>query len=140
MERPDSNPSAPLPADAVDVAGLVSDYGELGLELSRALIDFYKDIYGRGPVAVKTFFSAQVAVTVLHTILTPGEQTLMAGEKLEEIEQMRLRTAEIVRPRLIGLAEEILGREVAAAVTGIGLREDIATETFFLAPGPAIVP
>lgn len=109
-------------------------------KLARVLVDFYKDVYGRGPVAMTTVVSPEIAVTVLHSILTPGEETLVAGGKPETVEQMRLRTAEIAKPRLIGLAEEALGEKVAASVTGIGLRENIATETFFLVPTPDIAP
>jgi len=45
---------------------------------------------------------------------------------------------EVVKPRLIALAEEALGMEVGASVTGIGVLDDVATETFLLAsaPGP----
>jgi uncharacterized protein YbcI len=141
MEKPsDFIPSVPSPADAAEAAALIPDFDEAGSKLSRTLVDFYKDIYGRGPVTVRTLFAPQVAVTVLHTVLTPAEQTLVAGGKLTEVEQMRLRTAEVVRPRLIVLAEEALGEGVAASVTGIGLQEDVATETFFLVPDPALAP
>lgn len=129
MRPDDSIPSLSLSTGEPDLS-------EVGAKLSRGLVDFYKQIYGRGPVAVKTLLSAEVAVTVLHAVLTPGEQTLAGGGKLVEVEQMRLRTAEVAKPRLIALAEEALGEQVAAVVTGIGVRDDVATETFFLAPGP----
>ncbi|HKT83237.1 MAG TPA: Na-translocating system protein MpsC family protein [Solirubrobacterales bacterium] len=133
MDRPDSVSAPPLPADAVDGARVVPDFDEPGSKLSRDLVDFYKHIYGRGPAAVKTLVSAEVAVTVLYAVFNPGEQTLIAGGKLTEVEQMRLRTAEVARPRLVSLAEEALGRPVVTSVTGIGTREEVATETFFLA-------
>ena len=107
---------------------------DAGSKLSRSLVDFYKGLYGRGPVAAETLVSTGVAVTIMHSVLTPGEQTLVAGGKLIEVEQMRLRTAEIAKPRLIALAEEALEVEVKASVTGIEVGDDIVTETFFLAP------
>lgn len=138
MEKPDEPIYSVSPAAGSE--GGLRDFDETAAQLSRGLVDFYKRIYGRGPVAAKTLLSPQVAVTVLHSVLTPSERTLIAGGKLAEIEQMRLRTAEVAKPRLIVLAEEALGEAVAASVTGIGVREDVATEAFFLAPGPGLAP
>src|SRR6187200_437345 len=96
---------------------------DVELELSRRLVAFYKDLHGRGPITARSLISSEIAVTVMREILTPGEQTLVAGGRLVEVEQMRLRTAEIVRPRLLNLAAEVLGAEVTASVTGIGIDE-----------------
>jgi|GEM_PF-4815354 len=138
MEQLDPMISVSLAADVVDAAGVAPGLDEAGTKLSRALVDFYKDIYGRGPVTVSTLFSAEVAVVILHTILSPGEQTLVAGGKLTEVEQMRLRIAEVAKPRLVSLAEEALGEAIAVSVTGIDAGADVATETFFLASGSAL--
>ena len=135
MERSDPTISVTLPADAAD-AGDICDFDAAGSKLSRGLVDFYKSIYGRGPVAVRIFLSPEAAVGILHTVLTSGEQTLAAGGKLLEVEQMRLRIADVARPRLISMAEEALGKAVKASVTGIGVHENVATETFFLASDP----
>lgn len=110
------------------------DHTDEGSKLSHGLVDFYKDIYGRGPVTAKTLFTVDVAVTVMHAVLTPAELTLVAGGKMAEVEQMRLRTAEVAKPRLIAMVEEALERKVTASVTGIGVRDDVGTETFLLAP------
>jgi uncharacterized protein YbcI len=113
---------------------------EAGTKLSRGLIEFYKDLYGRGPTRVRTVVSAELAVTAMHEILTVGERTLVAGGKVAEIERTRLRAAEITRPQLIALAAEVLGVEVTASVTGISVEDDLATETFLLAPrGEAVL-
>jgi uncharacterized protein YbcI len=109
-------------------------HSEAGARLSRRLTEFYKDLYGRGPTAVSTVISPELAATAMHEILTAGEQTLVAGGKVAEVEGMRLRTAEIMRPQLIALAEEALGVEVATSVTGISAGENLATETFLLLP------
>jgi uncharacterized protein YbcI len=114
---------------------LSPEASEIGMRLSRCLIEFYKDLYGRGPTSVRTVLSPEVAATAMHEVLTAGEQTLVAGDKAAEVEKMRLRTAEVVRPQLIALAEEALGVEVTASVTGIGVSDNLTTETFLLAPG-----
>jgi uncharacterized protein YbcI len=114
-----------------------STASELGLRLSRSLIEFYKDLHGRGPTGVRTVLSPELAATAMYGVLTAGERTLVAGGKIAEVEEMRLRTAEVVRPRLIALAEEVLGLEVTASVTGLCVSDDLATEAFLLAPPPA---
>jgi len=110
---------------------------DVELELSRRLVAFYKDLHGRGPIMARSLLLPEMAVTVMRQVLTPGEQTLVAGGRLVEVEQMRLRTAEVVRPRLLALAAEVLETEVTASVTGIGVDDDLATETFLLAPEAA---
>lgn len=107
--------------------------GEREKRLSRQLVEFYKGLHGRGPIAARTTLSPELATTVLYEILTPGEQTLVVGGRLESVEQMRLRTADLLRSQLIDLAEEALGVEVTGSVTGIGVRENVASETFLLA-------
>lgn len=129
----DSSPSSLHPGSG-SADGTIPDERER--RLSRGLVEFYKNLHGRGPIAARTLLSPVLALTVMHEILTPGEQTLVGGGKLLGVEQMRLRTAEFVRPQLIELAEDVLEEEVTASVTGIGVLENIVTETFFLASAP----
>lgn len=126
--------ASPLDPD-VTVVDAPAAFAERGSALSRRLVAFYKELHGRGPIAAKTILSPALATTVLFGALTPGEQTLVAGGKVVDVEQMRLRTAELGRFRLTALAEEVLGVEVMTSITGIGVRDDCATETFLLRPG-----
>jgi len=110
---------------------------EAAAKLSRCLIEFYKDLFGRGPTGVKTALSPELATVAMHEVLTVGEQTLVAGGKASEVEKMRLRTADIMRPQLIELAEESLGVAITTSVTGIRAADNLITEAFILAPGAA---
>jgi uncharacterized protein YbcI len=104
-------------------------------EISRAMVQVYKDQFGRGPTKVRTFYAGPDAVVCLleHTF-TPAERNLQALGEHQRLRDIRLLFQYAERSRYTAPIEHITGRRVRAFISGIDTSSDIASELFVFEP------
>ncbi len=122
-------------SDGGSAASAAGRDGELSAELARRLVQFHKDVHGRGPTAAKATICEDVAVVVLRGVLTKVERTLTDADRRREVVELRLRTGEVTRERRAGLVAKLLGLPVLAATAALDIDHDLLVETFVLAVG-----
>jgi uncharacterized protein YbcI len=129
----DVTTAGPGPADRSEDAGS-SDRRPLS-EISTALVQVYKDQFGRGPTKVRTHYAGpDTIVCLLEHTFTPAELRLQAMDEHQRLRDIRLFFQYAERSRFTEPVERVTGRRVKAFVSGIDTHSDIACELFVLEP------
>src|ERR1700734_2351416 len=126
------------PAGATSMEGFesaaASERGALR-EISTAMVQIYKDQFGRGPTKVRTNYAGRdVLVCTLEHTLTPAERNLQAMGEHERLRDIRLLFQYAEESRFVTPVERITGRKVKAFISGIDTNADVACELFVLHP------
>jgi uncharacterized protein YbcI len=104
-------------------------------EISTAMVQIYKDQFGRGPTKVRTNYAGpDTAVCLLEATLTPAERNLQAMGEHQRLRDIRLLCQYAEESRFTAPVERITGRKVRAFISGIDTNADIACEMFVLHP------
>src|SRR3978361_552870 len=100
-------------------------------EISLAMVQIYKDQFGRGPTKVRTNYAGPdvLACTLEHTF-TPAERNLQAMGEHQRLRDIRLLFQYAEESRFTEPIERITGRNVKAFISGIDTNADIACEMF----------
>jgi uncharacterized protein YbcI len=97
----------------------------LSTRLRSAVVQFYKDCFGRGPVQVRVTLGDGVAVCLLSGAMTVAERTVLAGPDAgrarDRVKRWHREVLEANRDRLAGAVEEVLGARVRS------LHHDLST-------------
>jgi uncharacterized protein YbcI len=109
-------------------------------EISYAMVQIYKDQFGRGPTKVRTNYAGPdvLACTLEHTF-TPAERNLQAMGEHQRLRDIRLLFQYAEEARFTEPVERITGRKVKAFISGIDTNADVACELFVLHPEPSSV-
>jgi uncharacterized protein YbcI len=110
-------------------------------EISNALVQVYKDQFGRGPTKVRTYYAGpDTLVCLLEDTFTPAERRLQALGEHQRLRDIRLFFQYAEKGRFTEPIERITGRQVKAFISGIDTDADVACELFVLEPeaGPVI--
>jgi uncharacterized protein YbcI len=116
--------------------------GLLMVELSNAMVQLYKELFGRGPTKARTSFAGpDLLVTTLENSLTRIERTMADAGEHERLRDLRMHFQYMHEDDFIGTVEQITGRKVRAFVSGMDTKRDVASELFYLEPrsGPAAI-
>jgi uncharacterized protein YbcI len=112
--------------------------GLMMVELSNAMVRFYKELFGRGPTKVRTSFAGpDLLVTTLENSLTLIERTMADAGEHERLRDLRMHFQYLGEDDFVETVERITGRKVRAFVSGMDTRRDVASELFYLEPEPA---
>jgi uncharacterized protein YbcI len=106
--------------------------GETLSKITSAIVGLYREHFGRGPTAAKTYALDDVVVCVLRDGLTVIEKTLFNGGKADTVRTMRAAFQDAVADRFTGAIEELTGRKVTAFMSQAHVGPDLAIEVFFL--------
>jgi uncharacterized protein YbcI len=106
--------------------------GETLSKITSAMVGLYRDHFGRGPTAAKTYALDDIVVCVLRDGLTVIEKTLFNGGKADTVRTMRAAFQDAVADRFKGAIEEHTGRRVIAFMSQAHVDPDLAIEVFFL--------
>ena len=82
--------------------------------LATAIVQRYRDRFGRGPTEAKAVVQDDFALVILGSAQTEVERSLVAGGELDSVELLRRRVRQMAAPDFCALTEEILGRKVLA--------------------------
>lgn len=104
-------------------------------EISTAMVQIYKDQFGRGPTKVRTNYAGPDALLCLleHTF-TPAERNLQAMGEHQRLRDIRMLFQYAEQDRFVAPVERITGRKVRAFISGIDTNADVASELFVLEP------
>jgi len=99
--------------------------GELLAEVSRSMVQLYKELYGKGPTKARTYLTDDLVVCVLEGGFHRSERTLLEHGQAEPVLSQREAVQETMRDSFIRLIERLLDRKVVSFISGV----DTATET-----------
>jgi uncharacterized protein YbcI len=122
-------------AGAGGASGVV-DPGEQRAAIATAIVALFKEFYGKGPTAAKTYFNDDWVFVVLDDGLTRNEETLVAHGEHDLVRTVRLRFQEAMTERMTGAVEEITGRRVVTYHSQLLLDPVHSVEMFLLEPLP----
>ena len=108
--------------------------GEALGDVSRALVQLYKDYYGRGPTKARTYMVGDLVVCLLQGGFLKGEQTLRDAGRGEAVSDNREALQEVLRQRFIDTIEDITARKVITFISGVDVQTETNAELFVLEP------
>jgi uncharacterized protein YbcI len=115
------------------------DPGGARASISNAIVGLFKEFYGKGPTAAKTYFNDDWVFVVLEDGLTRNEETLIAAGEQDMVRAYRLRFQEVMRERVCHTIRELTGRSVLTYHSQL-LFDPTRTVEMFLLSAPADEP
>ncbi|WCB95616.1 hypothetical protein DSM104299_04365 [Baekduia alba] len=110
------------------------DPGGRRAAISNAIVGLFKEFYGKGPTAAKTYFNDDWVFCVMEGGLTRNEETFLAAGKHDLVRGVRLEFQEIMRDRITGAVAEIVGRPVLTYHSQVLFEPVRFVEMFLLEP------
>ena len=111
--------------------------GQLLEEISRRIVQLYKESYGRGPTKARTYWQGDVITVVVRGGFTPDERTLREAGRGEAVLEHRVQFHEAMRTRFKNEVEQLTGRAVLGVMGGVQVEEpEMAAQVFVLDVGP----
>jgi uncharacterized protein YbcI len=108
--------------------------GTLSSAISDAMVRLLSRYTGRGATSSWTILGRDVIICVMGDALTKGERSLVQHGKREAALEIRKAFQESMAKDLIGVVEELSGRQVAAFVSNNNIDPDLAVEISVLEP------
>jgi uncharacterized protein YbcI len=102
---------------------------ELCGRLATALVQWYRDRFGRGPTEAKGYILDDHAVVILGSVQTDVERSLVESGEVESVELLRRRVRQMFADELRATVEGVVGRKVVAA---LGDHNAVANTTVML--------
>ena len=112
------------------------DLGPTRLAVSNGLTALMKDLYGKGPVAARTFLDEEFVFTVLEGGLTKSEERLLEAGGHELIRRYRLAFQEAVCEQFIAVVEQATGKRVRSYHSQVLFEPPHSIEMFRLESSP----
>jgi uncharacterized protein YbcI len=108
--------------------------GPVLAEVSRRLVQLYKESYGRGPTKARSFLSENVLVCVLEGGFLPSERTLRDHGHAELVSDSREAMQDVLREQFVAAIGEITGRRVLGFMSATDEQLEMSAEVFVLEP------
>jgi uncharacterized protein YbcI len=106
--------------------------GAQSAAISNAVVRLFSEYTGRGPTKARSNIEEQMVTVLMHDTLTKGERSLAAAGSEQQVLDMRRAFQRTMRPDLIAVVEEIIGRPVTAFMSDNHIDPDMAVEVFVL--------
>ena len=111
--------------------------GPLLEEISRRIVQLYKESYGKGPTRARTYWHDDVITVVVRGGFTPDERTLREAGRGEAVLEHRVQFHQAMRTRFRQEVEELTGRTVIGVMSGVQVEEpEMAAQVFVLETSP----
>ena len=111
--------------------------GPLLEEISRRIVQLYKESYGKGPTRARTYWHDDVITVVVRGGFTPDERTLREGGRAEAVLEHRVQFHQAMRTRFRQEVEQLTGRTVIGVMSGVQVEEpEMAAQVFVLESSP----
>ncbi len=103
--------------------------------ISRAMVQLYKEQFGRGPTKARTDFAGpDIVICTLEDSLTPAERRLAELGEHQRLRDTRLYFQHVTKVQFCAVIEGHLDRRVRAFVSGLDTERDVSSEVFYLFP------
>ena len=106
--------------------------GQLLVALSNAMVAIYKELYGKGPVKVRTWYLDDVVLCVLRGGLTHGEHTFVDIGRSDQVARQRDSFHVDTEPVFVQKIEELTGRRVKTVLDANSEEDDVSILVFLL--------
>lgn len=100
--------------------------------ISNGMVRLYREYFGRGPTAAKTYALDDLVICVLRDGLTAAERTLFAHGRADAVREIRSAFQDAVADEFKAVVEEMTNRRVIAFMSQAHVNPDLAIEVFFL--------
>jgi uncharacterized protein YbcI len=114
-----------MTSERLQHAETATSWGELMAEISRSMVQLYKELYGKGPTKARTYITDDLVVCLLEGGFHRGERALLEHGQEEPVVTHREAVQETMRDRFVELIEQLVERKVVSFISGV----DAATET-----------
>jgi uncharacterized protein YbcI len=108
--------------------------GEQLSGISRALVQLYKDCYGKGPTKARTHMDGDLIVCLLQGGFLTAETTLRNAGREQAVTVNREAMQDVLRQRFIDTIEAITERRVITFISGVDVQSETNAELFILEP------
>jgi uncharacterized protein YbcI len=108
--------------------------GAMSAAISDTMVGLLHRYTGRGPTSSRTTIGPDLVVCVMGATLTKGEQTLVAGGRIELVLDTRRAYQESMSADAVSAVETICDRRVVAFMSNNHIDPDLAVEVFVLEP------
>jgi uncharacterized protein YbcI len=115
--------------------GSASERGSVLAGISDRIVQLHKELYGKGPTKVKTYYQGDLVVVLLRGGFTRVEHTLIDAGRSASVVDQRREFQEAVRKPFVAAVTEATGREVVSFMSTVDHSTDLLAEVFVLAPG-----
>jgi uncharacterized protein YbcI len=103
--------------------------------ISRAMVQIYKEQFGRGPTKARTDFAGpDIVICTLENSLTPAERRLAELGEHQRLRETRLYFQHVTKEQFCAVIERHLDRRVRAFISGLDTERDVSSEIFYLWP------
>ena len=107
-------------------------HGELLVTLSNRIVAIYKELYGKGPVKVRTWYLDDIVLCTLRGGLTRSELTLVEMNRGDRVALQRESFHEAAKPFFTQAIEELTGRQVETTLCSTDEESDVSSLLFLL--------
>jgi uncharacterized protein YbcI len=107
---------------------------EVGGRLATAIVQRYRDRFGRGPTESRAYVGDDYALVILGSAQTEVERSLVAAGELDEVELLRRRVRQLAADEFCAVAEEIVGRRVLGMLGDHSAVANVTVLVFLLEP------
>jgi uncharacterized protein YbcI len=110
-------------------------------DISHAMVQLYKDLFGRGPTKARTAYAGpDVVISTLENSFTRAEQNMVEQGEHQRLRDVRMYFQHASESDFRTAVEQITGRRVRGFTSGVDAANDISTEVFYLEPRSANAP
>ena len=102
--------------------------------LATAIVQRYRERFGRGPTLAKAYIGGDFAVVILGNVQTEVEQSLVASGEVESVELLRRRIRQTATDDFCAATEEVVGRKVVAMLGDHNAEANYSVLVFLLEP------
>jgi uncharacterized protein YbcI len=100
--------------------------------ITNALVNLYKESYGKGPIKAKTYLLDEAVVCILRGGMTRAEKTLTEEGKPDTVRDVRQDWQDVMGERFKAVIEDAVGRRVEAYIGGVDPGGNASAELFLL--------
>jgi uncharacterized protein YbcI len=104
-------------------------------EITNAMVQIYKELFGRGPTKARTNYAGpDTLIATIRDSLTPAEQAMLDLGEHQRVREIRMFFQHASESDFKETVERITGRKVWAFVSGTDTERDVSAEVFYLEP------
>jgi uncharacterized protein YbcI len=107
---------------------------EVSGRLATAIVQRYRDRFGRGPTESRAYIADEYALVILGSAQTDVERSLVAAGELDSVELLRRRVRQLAADEFCATTEEIVGRKVLTMLGDHSAVANVTVLVFLLEP------